>query len=234
MEIKMEQYNNNEWYTGVSTTLHESTGMQRKHNVLDLDVEAEVYDIPYAEMGGPKFFVEIGSCDFNTLNGLALKGWGGIIVEPVQKYFDKLEKHPGVQYINSAIDVNSSFRDMYLYNEDLCQRDRDFSVMSSFKEYVIEANRGLVESVRVSTISYPELIFMHDVKRIDFLKIDTEGHDWVILQMVIYEGPLRPKLIKAETKHLGQNKSAAVALLEERDYLVYQEQDDLYAIDLRK
>jgi hypothetical protein len=185
-------------------------------------------------MSDSKFFVEIGSCDFGTLNGLALKGWEGIIVEPVQKYLDKLQKHPGVQYVNRAIDVHSLLREMYVYNDELCSRDRDFSGMSSFAEYIIEANRGLLETVVVTTIPYSELMFMHDVKRIDFLKIDTEGHDWVILQMVIYEGPLRPKLIKAETKHLGQNKSAAVALLEERDYLVYQEQDDLYAIDLRK
>jgi hypothetical protein len=185
-------------------------------------------------MSDSKFFVEIGSCDFGTLNPLALKGWGGLIVEPIKKYLDKLEKHPGVQYVNRAIDVRSSFRDMYVYNEDLCSRDRDFSGMSSFGEYVIDANRELLEPVRVATIPYSELMFIHEVKRIDFLKIDTEGHDWVILQMVIYEGPLRPKLIKAETKHLGENKSAAVALLEERDYLVYQEQDDLYAIDLRK
>ena len=71
------------------------------------------------------------------------------------------------------------------------------------------------------------------VKRIDLLKIDTEGHDWAILQMVNYEGALRPQIIKAETKHLGANKELAVKFLEDRHYLVYQERDDLYAINIK-
>jgi hypothetical protein len=51
--------------------------------------------------------------------------------------------------------------------------------------------------------------------------------------MVNYEGALRPQIIKAETKHLGSNKELAVKFLEDRNYLVYQERDDLYAINIK-
>lgn len=185
-------------------------------------------------MSDSKFFVEIGSCDFGTLNYLAHKGWQGMIVEPVEKYLNRLERLPGVHYVNRAVDINAASKTMYVYKDSVCDNDRDFSGMSSFGEYVIDANRSLVEPIQVHTSTYTDLMIEYNVQRIDFLKIDTEGHDWVILQTAIYEGPLRPALIKAETKHLGHYKNAAVAFLEERDYLVYQEMDDLYAISLRK
>jgi FkbM family methyltransferase len=183
-------------------------------------------------MSDSKFFIEIGSCDFGTLNHLAHHGWQGMIVEPVEKYLNRLERLQGVHYVNKAIDITNATKEMFVYKDSVCDNDRDFSGMSSFGEYVIDQNRALVEPVLVSTITYAELMYAHDVKRVDFLKIDTEGHDWVILQLVIYAGPLRPKLIKAETKHLGENLSKAVKFLEERKYLVYQEKEDLYAIDL--
>ena len=66
------------------------------------------------------------------------------------------------------------------------------------------------------------------LESIDYLKIDTEGHDWVILQNVIFEGPLRPKYIKVEHKH--SNGAPMVEYLTSRGYNVYVLTDDLFAI----
>ena len=46
------------------------------------------------------FFIEIGVCDFDTLEPLANNGWSGIFVEPIKHYFDKLPRKENVCYEN--------------------------------------------------------------------------------------------------------------------------------------
>ena len=41
-----------------------------------------------------KVFVEIGVCDFDTLQPLERNGWKGYYVEPVKEYADKLRCEP--------------------------------------------------------------------------------------------------------------------------------------------
>ena len=72
-------------------------------------------------MRDTKFFIEIGSCNFGTLNHLASHGWEGIIVEPIAKYLNDIERMPGVQYVNKAIDTTSSTRTMFVYKDDICK-----------------------------------------------------------------------------------------------------------------
>ena len=50
-----------------------------------------------------KFFVEVGSADFNTLLPLAKNGWNGIIVEPNTELINNLEVLDNVIYENIAI-----------------------------------------------------------------------------------------------------------------------------------
>ena len=112
---------------------------------------------------GRKYFVEIGTCYFDTLNEtLGDAGWHGVVVEPVVKYLNMLDRYNGITYINS--------------------------------------------------------------------ELDTEGHDSVILSSIDFNNrALRPSLIKAETKHYDSNK--VIELLESNGYLVFEEADDVYAID---
>jgi len=184
-------------------------------------------------MSATKCFVEIGSCDFNTLNDLGKNGWTGVIIEPVQEYLNNLEKHDGVTYMNCAIDVSRGSRQMDVFKQSVIEKDRDFAGMSSFSEYTLKGNKNLVESRLVESITYDDMIKESGISQIDFLKIDTEGHDLVILNQVTYEGALRPKLIKAEHKHVANGWASMRELLESREYLVYQEFDDVYAIDMR-
>jgi FkbM family methyltransferase len=46
----------------------------------------------------------------------------------------------------------------------------------SFKEYIIEE--------KVNCVSFVELIFKHKVKKLDFLKIDTEGYNYQIFSQI--------------------------------------------------
>jgi len=179
-----------------------------------------------------KWFIEIGSCDFATLNRLGKKGWGGIIVEPVKRYLDSLERYEHVSYVNAAVDVTPGMRSMNVYKQEVVDRDHDFAGMSSFDEYVIPQNKHLVDKIEAVTITYQDVLNSAPIPKVDFLKIDTEGHDRVILEQVIYEGPHRPNLIKVEHCHVKQALDMA-SFLEEREYLVFFEQRDIYALDAR-
>ena len=73
------------------------------------------------------------------------------------------------------------------------------------------------------------LIDKHNVKSIDFLKIDIEGMEYVILDT--YSWKVKPNLIKVEIIHWRkrilehiQTKLAALG------YLVYKEESDWYCI----
>lgn len=171
-------------------------------------------------------FVEIGSCDFGTLNDFADHNWNGVIVEPIKKYLDKLPTKENVVYLNYAIDETSGSRIMNLVNEDLVSEDHDFAGMSSFHEVT---NKPTYQE-EVKTKTYQEMIQDSGIERIDYLKIDTEGHDWTILKNVVLDGPMRPNYIKVEHKHL--DPYPMVNHLTHHGYKVFIDDTDILAISL--
>lgn len=168
-------------------------------------------------------FVEIGSCDFDTLNDFALGNWKGVIVEPVAKYLNNLPKRENVTYLNYAVDTKAGKRNLYLMNEAMVDADHDYAGMSTFYE------RKDASPVEVETITYEQVIEKAGIERVDYLKIDTEGHDWEILQSVIFEGPLRPVRLRVEHKHCPVDEM--IDFLEQRYYEVYHLRDDLVCTD---
>jgi FkbM family methyltransferase len=166
-------------------------------------------------------FLEIGSCDFDTLNFLADHNWQGAIVEPISKYLDRLERKQGVLYLNYAIDNKKGFKTIYEYPEDVIASDNDYSGMSSF----YRRSKNMIEQY-VPTITYQSLIKLCGFKEIEYLKIDTEGHDDVILKQVMAH-KIKPKQIKVEHKYCNRNKM--VDLLKLNGYGVNVLEQDLYA-----
>ena len=181
-------------------------------------------------MSATKYFIEIGSCDFDTLNDLADQGWKGAIVDPIAEYLNSLPRKKNVTYINSAVDVTRGRRTMSVYNSDVVDKDHDFAGMSSFEEYTIEANKSKVTSREVSAVTYEDVCMMDNVPRIDLLKVDTEGHDFTILKSIDFNGPFRPALIKVEHKH-QRNPYEMELFLKDKGYKTWVELDDIYAID---
>ena len=87
-------------------------------------------------------------------------------------------------------------------SEELVDSDKDYAGMSSFYKNVQSEKAGSHDrSITVPTLTYSDLISMCNITQVDYLKIDTEGHDYEILKMVDLRGPLRPKYIKIEHKH---------------------------------
>jgi len=176
-----------------------------------------------------KTFIEIGACDFNTLNHFADYGWRGLIVDPMKKYLDRLEKKPNIEYVAAAISDSDGEADFYEFKQEIVDMDHDFAGMSSM--HPIDENMHLMNKLTVNKITYANLLLTHNIERVDYLKIDTEGHDLTILRSIDFKGSTRPKVIKIEHKHCDGN--AMVNFLLANNYHVEFESQDIYAISLK-
>ena len=67
---------------------------------------------------------------------------------------------------------------------------------------------------------------MKDIQYIDFLKVDTEGHETDIFEA--YDWSVHPTMIKLEHWHIDDRKMKH--LLENQGYIVYTEERDMYAV----
>jgi len=171
-----------------------------------------------------KTFLEIGTCDFDTLNYLSDRGWRGIIVEPIKKYLDNIKRKERIHYYNAAVDWVDGTRKMYIAPDHIVNEDYDFAGMSSF----YNISNVLTEEVIVPTITIKKILYDTNIVELDFLKIDTEGHDFEILQMVFNE-KVFPKYLQAEIKHLT-NVDELKKLLTTNGYHYTISGDNVFAI----
>ena len=182
-----------------------------------------------------KTFIEIGSCDFDTLNYLADNGWKGVIVEPIKERLDNIVKKPNVAYFNAACSTEFGKAEIWKFKESEIEKDPDYAGMTSFRPEVFSANvdktKSKMELREVITMTYSNILELAAVEQVDFLKIDTEGFDWIILQTVEFEGPLRPKFIKVEHAHIDDELAAA--FLRGKGYHVDVQARDIFAVDIK-
>lgn len=137
-------------------------------------------------------FIEIGTSDFRTLahtvNGR------GISVEPVKAYFDNLPDRPELTRINAGISDENRVAVFYYCKPEVIVAKKlptwlrgcnsiDIphpSVTKYCEENGVDFNE-LVDIDEFQCITLEQLFQDHDVDEVDFLKIDTEGHDYKIM-----------------------------------------------------
>jgi FkbM family methyltransferase len=173
-----------------------------------------------------KTFLEIGSCDFDNLNYLSHYGWKGVIVEPIAKYLDNIIRLDNVQYINAAITEKDGVSKMYTAPEDVTNKDPDFRGMSSL---IKNSNDALTKVVEVKTMSFDTLLSVTGITQIDYLKIDTEGYDSVILKSFPWD-LIQPKYIKFESRHIDVRPT--LLLLEMQGYHCEVDSENTYAFKI--
>jgi len=140
-------------------------------------------------------FVEIGTCDFDTETQAAGDGVRGLAVDPMRIYLDALPSPAGVQKVCAAITDDAAGEaevDVYWIPPDVIAargKPRDLRGCTSIRApHPLAASHGLADAVRterVPLLSVGALFTMMGVASVDYLKIDTEGHDCVILRGLV-------------------------------------------------
>lgn len=143
--------------------------------------------------GKKKCLVEIGANDGKTLsNSLLLieNGWKAHLLEPNTMVYQKLadihnDKNE-VCYYNFGIAEESGMKTFYESGELLGHGDH--SLVSSIDEKETNRWKGSVnfKESKASFFTWEDFLKKFDLKRQDFnfISIDAEGHDWIILQQI--------------------------------------------------
>ena len=172
-----------------------------------------------------KIFVEIGVCDFDTLEPLIHKGWLGYFVEPVNEYASKLNDYDVTECAISSYDGVADFYVSRKTNQDWT---RGIShIVTQQGEKLLERHTHLIEKkIKVPCYTLQTFLSMKEITYIDFMKIDVEGHETDIFEA--YDWRVKPTMIKLEHQHIDDIKMAK--MLENQGYIVYTEGKDMYAI----
>jgi hypothetical protein len=161
-------------------------------------------------------FIEIGTCDFDTLVEQSSEDSIGICVEPIKDYLDKLPNRINVKKINKAIsfDNTEGWVDFYYIPEKtLIENKLNLglkgcnSINNYHPHHIKKKITHLVKIHKVELVKLETLFKEHYVRRIKHLKLDTEGGDCFILQNLYnYLIPLNkefyPDMITFETNLL--------------------------------
>jgi len=181
-------------------------------------------------------FIEVGSCDFDTCEKLIQNGWKGIVIEPVKYYFDLLYKYPNIHYENIAISDEKGQSEIHYVDPKYIQGNnqtwiKGISCLKSMSGPLSLKGNDHLPRLRqtVETDTLESICTKYDITYIDYLKIDTEGHDLRVLKSLNFD-KVHVKFIKIEHKHLHDETCQLINFLEDLGYIIYKETDDIYAI----
>jgi len=208
--------------------------------------ENKVYAFGQLPSGLHLHFVEIGTSDFNTCIQDATDGTWGMSVEAVASYFNKLPDKPGVRKVHQAVSDRSGTIDIYYIPPATIQQLRlPHWVRGS--NSVNKVHPKVLRELQTRKIVNPESYFAKDTVRVtdmetllkeqnvatfQYLKLDTEGHDCVILQSLLRACERNrawfPRKILFETNLLTPTKEVdeTCALFEQQGYKVKRGKPD--------
>lgn len=147
--------------------------------------------------------IEIGTSDFRTEAGKK----HGLFVEPIKEYFDRL---PKCLKENVAVSNKEGELDIYYIPSERIKEIGlpDWlrgcnSINEPHKTVVDMGFIDLCQIDRVPVVRIKSLIDKHGITEIEHLKIDTEGHDCVILNDFLDTCDIRPNKIQFEANTLS-------------------------------
>jgi len=173
-----------------------------------------------------KTFVEIGVCDFDTLEPLLKQGWNGYFVEPIKKYADKLSH---LNVTNCAISNHDGAMKMYMSKETNQWSKGISHAVNQQGECLLEyeGNQKYLDSiVTVPCMTLQSYFKENNISEVDYLKMDTEGHEMDIF--AVYDWSVKPTFMKIEHHHIDDIKLTKI--LRDQGYVTYTEGRDMYCI----
>lgn len=135
-------------------------------------------------------FLDAGANDGVTLSNsraLALIGWSGVCVEPAPEPFAKLQalynEAPGIHCVNAAITEKDGPVDFYDMGTHLNKGDT--SLLATTRPQEMERWRGQsFDKTTVQGITVATLLARSPHKKFDFISIDCEGVDYMIMSQL--------------------------------------------------
>ena len=194
-------------------------------------------------------FIQVGALDgvsFDPLYPLiaANPSWHGLVVEPIPHAFRALcetyKNRPNVVPLNVAIDPNlrqvvlnyippdgdlpdwsRGISSIYLKRNSLSGKNLPPPLASALK---IRIRQHLAEATTLDA-----LCTRHAIRSLDWLQIDTEGHDWQVLRSLDLRR-LRPRHIHLEYYNLPRHEKFLLFLrLRIHGYTLIRDHKDLLA-----
>ena len=192
-------------------------------------------------------FIEIGTSNFDTEIQKANDNIIGLSIEPLKIYLDDLPNKKNVKKINKAISNKRDKLYIYYIEPDIIEKYKlplGLKGCNSLNEphpLQIEGlkkiNRmDLLKKSYVDVITFEDLVKDNNINKIKYLKVDTEGHDPIIIDSMIEycdkHTPTYPDKIQFETnirsKKVDQDK--VISKLENRNYKIISQGDDTILI----
>lgn len=182
-------------------------------------------------------FIQIGSNDGKSGDPLhrhvSNKNWAGVMVEPVDFLFQQLRVtyascSDRVHFEQSAIGTSNGTQTFYrLKKASEMNAPQWYDQLGSFNKDVILKHQkyipdieSLIVEEKINTITVNHLLEKYEIKKLDFLHIDTEGYDYEIIKTFPFDY-LKPKLIMFEHKHLKiEDFKQCIRLLKGEGYIL--------------
>ena len=137
-------------------------------------------------------FLDIGANDglsFSNIRQLALNGWSGACLEPSPKAYEKLVQnfldYPEIKNYNFGISETSGEMEFHDSGNWVGRDDTPASILGTLHE----SNKGRFygmnwDVIKCRFVTFEEFIQQHGVSKFDFISIDVEGHDLVVLRQI--------------------------------------------------
>lgn len=143
-------------------------------------------------------FIEIGTSDFDTLIQKTTPLSSGLTIEPIKHYLDQLPTRDNVEKLQLLISDENGVDVIYYIDPDDVERydlpwevkgmncighphpGYDIFNIKQIKDYNIEIKKDTIQKITLY-----DLLTNKQITSIGYLKIDTEGHDCIILNKFI-------------------------------------------------
>ena len=173
-----------------------------------------------------KVFVEIGVCDFDTLEPLLKNGWEGYFVEPIKKYADKITHN----MTNCAISSYNGTMEMYMSNglDEGWSKGISHAVEQQGEKLLEYAGnqKFLDRKITVPCMTLQSYLKENNITHIDYLQVDVEGHEMDIFEA--YDWSVKPTFMKIEHYHIDDIKLSK--MFQEQGYITSTERGDMYCV----
>jgi hypothetical protein len=193
-------------------------------------------------------FIEIGTCDFETLCQTCEDWQIGISIDVVKIFLDNLPDRPNVQKINAAISDEPGESILYTISEETVKKYelppwvRGCSKLDGPNEPVVKELRNrniehLYEKVPVKKITISEILEKNLVNEIGVFKTDLEGHDIKVINSLLDYGKVLPNRIIFEYnsgESEKENLELLIGRLKSFGYEQIELRGDNYTFDLKK